>query len=94
MACYARIPSGSKTLDDVLLHQSHDLIKFKADGISSVLGRAGHNKISYRCISHRKRSIRLNGMELGFGGVSVDLLTTVALFPNPDDKIRRISMKA
>ncbi|GKC08531.1 hypothetical protein Tco_1000141 [Tanacetum coccineum] len=86
---------GSKTLDDVLLHQSHDLIKFKADGISSVLGRAGHNKISYRCISHRKRSIRLNGMEVlqRFGGVSVDLLATVALFPNLDDKIRRIIMK-
>ncbi|KAK9057409.1 hypothetical protein SSX86_022244 [Deinandra increscens subsp. villosa] len=30
---------------------------------------------------------------LGFGGVAVDLLATVASFPNPDDKIRSISMK-
>nr|KAJ0203823.1 hypothetical protein LSAT_V11C500294690 [Lactuca sativa] len=30
---------------------------------------------------------------LGFGGVSVDLLATVASFPNPDDKIRSTSMK-
>lgn len=32
-------------------------------------------------------------MQLGFGGVSVDLLATVASFPNPDDKIRSTSMK-
>nr|XP_043610658.1 ribokinase-like isoform X3 [Erigeron canadensis] len=30
---------------------------------------------------------------LGFGGVSVDLLATVASFPKPDDKIRSTSMK-
>ncbi|XP_071719803.1 uncharacterized protein [Rutidosis leptorrhynchoides] len=30
---------------------------------------------------------------LGVGGVSVDLLATVASFPNPDDKIRSTSMK-
>nr|KAJ0187399.1 hypothetical protein LSAT_V11C900459750 [Lactuca sativa] len=30
---------------------------------------------------------------LGFGGVGVDLLATVATFPNPDDKIRSTSLK-
>ncbi|KAI7735655.1 hypothetical protein M8C21_005202 [Ambrosia artemisiifolia] len=30
---------------------------------------------------------------LGFGGVGVDLLATVAEFPNPDDKIRSTSLK-
>lgn len=30
---------------------------------------------------------------LGVGGVSVDLLATVASYPNPDDKIRSTSMK-
>ncbi|KAI3678760.1 hypothetical protein L6452_38063 [Arctium lappa] len=30
---------------------------------------------------------------LGFGGVAVDLLATVATFPNPDDKIRSTSLK-
>ncbi|PWA98513.1 pfkB-like carbohydrate kinase family protein [Artemisia annua] len=34
-----------------------------------------------------------NPTVLGFGGVSVDLLATVASFPNPDDKIRSTSMK-
>ncbi|KAI3749582.1 hypothetical protein L2E82_20196 [Cichorium intybus] len=30
---------------------------------------------------------------LGFGGVGVDLLATVATFPNPDDKIRSTNLK-
>ncbi|MFS7975545.1 hypothetical protein Hanom_Chr10g00881851 [Helianthus anomalus] len=30
---------------------------------------------------------------LGFGGVGVDLLATVAEFPKPDDKIRSTSLK-
>ncbi|GJX98019.1 ribokinase-like protein isoform X1 [Tanacetum coccineum] len=55
-------------------------------------------------ISSSSRSIRSNMTSsasnqpdnptvLGFGGVSVDLLATVASFPNPDDKIRSTSMK-
>lgn len=31
--------------------------------------------------------------QLGFGGVGVDILATVAAFPNPDDKIRTTSLK-
>lgn len=32
-------------------------------------------------------------IQLGFGGVGVDLLATVAAFPNPDDKIRTTNLK-
>lgn len=32
-------------------------------------------------------------MQLGFGGVGVDLLATVDKFPNPDDKIRSTNLK-
>ncbi|XP_071738136.1 uncharacterized protein [Rutidosis leptorrhynchoides] len=34
-----------------------------------------------------------NPIVLGFGGVGVDLLATVAAFPNPDDKIRTTNLK-
>ncbi|XP_024981337.1 ribokinase-like isoform X2 [Cynara cardunculus var. scolymus] len=38
-------------------------------------------------------SLESTPIVLGFGGVAVDLLATVAAFPNPDDKIRSTSLK-
>nr|XP_043635795.1 ribokinase-like isoform X2 [Erigeron canadensis] len=45
----------------------------------------------------RSCSVTVNQLEspivLGFGGVGVDLLATVAAFPNPDDKIRTTNLE-
>ncbi|KAL8258998.1 hypothetical protein R6Q59_026951 [Mikania micrantha] len=50
------------------------------------------NFISFSSRSASSRPL-FHYRQLGFGGVSVDLLATVASFPNPDDKIRSTSMK-